>query len=130
MAPGTTIPRKVFLARAWRRRCPQCGEGALFAKYAKLHTACGECGLVYRREQGAMTGSMYLSAIVTELFAALLVLVIFFGTDLEPIPSIAIALPILLLFAYWWLPRSIALWTAIEYATDVSNDEPWAAPRA
>lgn len=129
MTSRAPIPRKLFLARAWRRRCPQCGEGALFAKYAKLHTACGECGLVYRREQGGMTGSMYLSAIVTEMFAALLVLAIFFGTDLRPIPSIAIALPVLLLFAYWWLPRSIALWTAIEYATDVSNDEPWAAPR-
>lgn len=76
-----------------------------------------------------MTGSMYLSAIVTELFAALLVIGIFFGTDLDPLPSIAVALPLLLGFAYGWLPRSIALWTAIEYATDVANGEPWAAPR-
>lgn len=98
-------------------------------RYARLHASCGVCGLVYRREQGAMTGSMYLSAIVTELFAALLILVIFFGTDLGPAVSIAVALPLLLGFAYWWLPRSMALWTAIEYATDVANREPWAAPR-
>jgi uncharacterized protein (DUF983 family) len=125
-----TLPRKLFLARAWRKRCPQCGQGELFARYAKLHERCAQCGLVYRREQGGMTGSMYLSAIVTEVFAALLVIVIFFGTDLETGASIAIALPILLLFAYWWLPRSIALWTAIEYATDVANGERWAQPRA
>ena len=123
-------PRRVlFVRRAWSGRCPQCGEGRLFEKYARLAAACESCGLVYRREQGAMTGSMYLSAAVTELFAALLVLLLWVATDWSTWTSISVGLAILLAFAYWWLPRSMALWTAIEYATDVNNREPWVLPR-
>lgn len=99
-------------------------------RYARLRETCDVCGLVYRREQGAMTGAMYLSAIVTEIFAALLVLVIFFGTSFDKTQALLVSLPLLLAFAAWWLPRSIALWTAIEYATDVGNREPWTQPRA
>jgi len=37
----------------------------LFEGYARLKQQCDACGLVFRREQGAMTGSMYMSAVVT-----------------------------------------------------------------
>jgi len=87
------------------------------------------CGLVYRREQGAMTGSMYLSAVVTELFAAAIAVGLFFGTSWSPAVAISVGLALHFAFAAWFFPRSISLWVAVEYATDVQNGEWWARPR-
>ena len=114
------------LAKALRRRCPRCGEGALFATRFRLRDACDSCGLRYRREQGAMTGSMYLSAAVTEVFAAAVIAVTYLATDWGALTSIAVGLPLVLAFCYAFLPLSHAIWTAVEYATDVANREPWA----
>jgi uncharacterized protein (DUF983 family) len=118
----------VFLSgrrRTWHNHCPQCGTGALFASRFGLVPECGECGLVYRREAGSQTGSMYLSAAITELFAAALCVGIFLLTDWSTAVSISIALPTVLLFSYWFLPKSMGLWVAVEYAADVSNREGW-----
>jgi hypothetical protein len=76
-----------------------------------------------------MTGSMYLSAIVTEIFAAVLALALFFGTDWSTPVALSVGVACVCLFAYLWLPYAIALWVAIEYATDVHNGERWASPR-
>lgn len=110
---------------AWRKRCPQCGEGALFASRFSLAKDCPDCGLVYRRETGGQTGSMYLCAATTELFAALLCVAIFFATSWSTAVSIAVALPTVVLFSFWFMPKSMAAWVAVEYASDVSNDEEW-----
>ena len=72
-----------------------------------------------------MTGQMYLSAIVTEILAALMVLAIFFGTDWSPAVSIAVSVPIIVLFSLWFLPRAMGLWVAVELMTDIANREPW-----
>jgi uncharacterized protein (DUF983 family) len=116
---------KRILARVLGRSCPRCGEGPLFAGRFRLHERCSECDLVYRREAGAMTGQMYLSAVVTEFFAVGLVLGVFFLTDWGPALSIAVGVPLVILFSYWVLPKMISLWVAIEFMTDLSNREPW-----
>lgn len=127
--PGAKDVWRLVVRRALRRCCPQCGRGALFRRFARLHAECADCGLVYRREQGAMTGSMYLSAAVTELFAAAIILGLVFGTDWEPWLQIAVGLPVVVVFCYAFLPYSMGLWVAIEYLTDLANKEAWARPR-
>ena len=112
--------------RAWRGRCPRCGAGLLFARRFRLAPSCSGCGLVYRREQGAMTGQMYLSAAVGQVLAALLFLGVWLGTDWGAALALAVTLPLVLGFSYWFLPRSMALWVAVEYLTDRGNREPWA----
>jgi uncharacterized protein (DUF983 family) len=116
---------RTYVARAWRLRCPRCGDGALLASRFRLRTECPACALVYRREQGAMTGQMYLGAVASELVAAALVLLVFFLTDWGPATSIAISVPVIIVFSYWFLPRSMALWVAVEFMTDVGNREEW-----
>lgn len=37
-------PVKPALLRGWRRRCPACGQGALFEGYLKVRGACPSCG--------------------------------------------------------------------------------------
>ena len=121
--------RKVFALRAWRGRCPQCGVGRLFAGYARLRERCPSCGLVYRREQGAMTGAMYVSTVVSELFAAALAVLLFLATDWSAAVAVPVGIALVVVFSYLWLPRAMALWVAVEYATDVSNGESWVSPR-
>lgn len=118
-----------FLRRAWRRRCPQCGVGSLFRRYARLETQCPECGLLFRRESGSQTGSMYLCAAVTEVFAALIALTLFFATSWSTATALSVGGVLVVAFSYVFLPLSMATWVAVEYATDVSNGEPWARPR-
>jgi uncharacterized protein (DUF983 family) len=38
-------PWSVALWRGFRRRCPSCGHGAIFAGYVRVLDACDSCGL-------------------------------------------------------------------------------------
>jgi uncharacterized protein (DUF983 family) len=121
--------RRLCLRRVLHKRCPQCGAGALFAGYARLHERCEVCGLVYRRERGAELGSMYLLATASQLFAALIFFAFAFWTDWGSAVSILIGLPLVVAFCYLVLPWSMGIWTAVDYLTDVGNREWWAQPR-
>ena len=121
--------RILYLRRTLSGRCPQCAEGPLFARYARLHERCPVCGLVYRREQGSMTGAMYVSTVVSELFAAALAVLLFLLTDWSSAIAVPVGIALVVVFSYFWLPRAMALWVAVEYATDVANGESWVSPR-
>jgi uncharacterized protein (DUF983 family) len=121
--------RALFTRRALRKRCPQCGEGPLFRGFARLHERCPSCGLLYRRESGSQTGSMYLSAAVTEVFAAGVALALFFLAPWSRAVELTLGIAFVIAFSYAFLPLSMALWTAVEYLVDVSNGESWTEPR-
>ncbi len=118
-----------MLKRAITRRCPQCGAETLFRGYARLRPDCPACGLRFRREQGAQTGSMYVSAVVTELFAAFLIAVLWLCFDWSTARFIGVSVPLVLVFSLAALPLSQALWVGIEYVTDLEAGEPWARLR-
>lgn len=137
--------RRTALLRGLRRACPQCGatyitgedgaggdgarEHAVFRSYARLRESCRSCGLVLRREQGAQTGSMYMTAVVCQTFACLVVWAAWLWTDWSAPVFISIAVPVVALFCVLFLPFSQTLWAAVEYATDAVNDEDWVEPR-
>ena len=127
MAARDSTPWSELVLRAWRGHCPRCGADGLFERRFRLAQACRRCALVFRREQGAMTGQMYLSAAVGQVLAALLFLGVWLGTDWGAAPALALTLPLMVGFSYWVLPRSMALWVAVEYLTDRGNREPWAS---
>ncbi len=128
--PNQELKANVALAtrRALRKLCPRCGRTPLFASYAKLHRDCADCGHQHRRESGASTGGMYVSAGVTQLFAVLVVLFLWFATDWSLGQGFAFAIVTVGGFSYAFLPYSIAIWTAVEYWTDLHNRERWAEP--
>lgn len=128
-SPGNAALRWIVLKRVVRRRCPQCGAGRLFLRYARLLDRCAECDLVYRREPGAQTGTMYVTAAVTQVFAALLIALAWVFTDWSVGPFLAVSVPLLLAFCAWVLPVAQAFWVGVEYVTAVGNGEPWARPR-
>lgn len=128
-APKLGGLQRVCLGRVIEHRCPQCGRGALFERWAKLRERCDHCGLVYRREPGAELGAMYLSATVSQLFAAAVFVALWLFTDWGTWLGLGVGTPVVVAFCYAFLPLSMALWTAVEYLTDVANAEWWARPR-
>jgi uncharacterized protein (DUF983 family) len=105
-------------------------RGPLFRAFARLAETCERCGLVYRREQGSQTGSMYMTAIAGEVFAVLVVFALWFSFDWSTTRFVLVAMPIVLAFCIAFLPLSQALWVGVEYATDLANREPWAELRS
>ena len=67
------------------------------------------------------------TAAVTEVVAALLFLGVWAFTDWGAGLALTVTLPVMLGFAYWFLPHAMALWVAVEYLTDRGNREPWAS---
>ncbi|TAJ18756.1 MAG: DUF983 domain-containing protein [Planctomycetota bacterium] len=120
---------RLCMGRVLRKRCPQCGVGKLFRTTFRLAERCDHCGLVYRRAPGAQTGSMYVCAAVTELFAAFLVVLVLLFTNWSPALAMSIGIPIVLAFSYAFLPYSMAAWVGTDYLTDVGNREWWAQLR-
>src|SRR2546423_629648 len=43
---------RAILRRGWHRRCPRCGEGALFRRRIEVHERCDACGLLYQPDPG------------------------------------------------------------------------------
>jgi len=121
--------RLFVLRRVLAQRCPQCGAGRLFRGYARLQDACASCGLVFRREQGAQTGSMYVTAAVGELFAVLVIGLLWWLFDWSTLRFVLTAVPIVAVFCALFLPVSQALWVGVEYVTDLESREPWARLR-
>lgn len=125
MSPSILAARRLVLARVLARRCPQCGARSLFRRYARLRDSCGRCGLVFRRESGAQTGSMYLTAAVSEVFAALLIGLAWWLFDWTPLQFVLATAPLVLAFCAVLLPLAQAFWVGVEYLTDLQAREPW-----
>ena len=41
-----------IVLRGLAKRCPRCGRGPLYERWASLHRHCPECGLLYLENQG------------------------------------------------------------------------------
>ncbi|HEY7327171.1 MAG TPA: DUF983 domain-containing protein [Gemmataceae bacterium] len=57
-----------------RQRCPHCHRGRVFDGLFSMHSACPQCGLPFRREEGFWLGAMYFSY----AFAVVILLPLFF----------------------------------------------------
>jgi uncharacterized protein (DUF983 family) len=58
-----------LLSAALFRRCPRCGEGALFGGYLKLNAACGVCGLDFSKSDSGDGPAVFVIFIVGPLAA-------------------------------------------------------------
>ena len=65
-----------ILARGWRRRCPRCGEGALFRRWLEVHERCSSCGLLYQPDPGDTWMFLLITDRIPLLFG---IAVVYFG---------------------------------------------------
>ena len=56
-----SIPKLgTLLWRGCRKKCPQCGQGAIYQRWIKLLDRCPVCGLQYLPDQGDLWGPLLL----------------------------------------------------------------------
>lgn len=69
-------PVKPALLRGWRRRCPACGQGALFDGYLKVRGTCPSCGEDLHHQR-ADDGPAYMTILIVGHLMAPMMLWVF-----------------------------------------------------
>lgn len=78
-------PTKQSMLRGFRRRCPQCGEGIMFASYLKVADKCPVCSEELHHHR-ADDGPAYLTILVVGHLMAPLIHIAF--TKFRPDPMV------------------------------------------
>lgn len=112
---GEDRPVKPALLRGWRRRCPNCGAGAMMRGYLQVRDACPVCGEDLHHHR-ADDGPAYLTIlIVGHVLAPVLM---FMYSDWRPDPLMAaIGLTVLTVaLSLYLLPRLKGALVALQWA--------------
>jgi uncharacterized protein (DUF983 family) len=116
-----------MLGRAWRLRCPRCGQGELFNGPFSMLARCPDCRLRYEREPGYFLGSIYVNYGITALLVTLAYFALFFSDTVTPQNALWIVAALALVFPIWFFRYARSLWLAFDHywdPTDPKQDEP------
>lgn len=119
-----TAPPSPFVA-GLRMRCPQCGEGALFASYLKFAPRCAKCGADFAKADSGDGPAVFVILIVGALVTPLLI-VLQFGFHLPEWLVIAITLAATLVLCLALLPPFKAVLFALQWkhkAREATHDD-------
>jgi uncharacterized protein (DUF983 family) len=109
------------LARGWRKRCPHCGQGPLFAGRWTHLERCSHCGLVFERNPG---DTWAFTIVGDRLPIAAIVVVIYFGLVRQH-RALGLAVIILLGIAIvWTAPNRWGVGIALHYISRVVWPDP------
>lgn len=108
-------PAGPAIRKGLRRRCPSCGEGALFDGYLTLRTACPACGedLSHAR---ADDGPAYLSILVTAKVMGTLMLLVYETWQPGPYLLATVFSVGVIAMALYLLPRFKGLIVGVQWA--------------
>ncbi len=106
------------LSRAWRLRCPQCGQTRLFANWFRMHKQCEACGLHYEREPGYFLGSIYVNYGLTALLVTVFYFLLFFTGWVSPQNALWIVTGFALIFPLWFFRYARSLWLGFDHYWD------------
>jgi uncharacterized protein (DUF983 family) len=122
MSNTTTSPTKAALLAVARKRCPQCGQGAAFAKWGRLKPQCEVCGRVFQRLSGSTTGTMQVGGMVTVVFAILMWFAFYNLAGLSMDAALIAMLAASGVFGVWFFPYAKLLWEAVDYLIDSADE--------
>ena len=105
----------LVLGRAFRLRCPHCGEGELFTGWFAMLERCGFCGMRFEREQGYFVGAIYVNYAVTVIVALTGYLLLWGFTSISTRGQLLLWVPFVILFPLWFFRYSRSLWLALAY---------------
>jgi uncharacterized protein (DUF983 family) len=105
------------LARGLRKRCPRCGEPAIFRSWLQLLDRCPRCDLRFEKEEGGFLGAMTLTyALAMAIWVAMLVAVLIATVPELPVaPLIVASVAIMVAVPLLTYPNMKGVWAAIEY---------------
>ena len=108
-------PTKAAMLDGFRRRCPNCHEGAMFDGYLKVQDRCPTCGeeLMHHR---ADDGPAYLTILIVGHLMAPLIHIVFVQFRPDPWVMAAIFCTGCLALSLYLLPRLKGLVVGIQWA--------------
>ena len=75
-SPLPSRSRKQAMARGFKLRCPNCGEGGLFRSYLKTAPACDHCGEELHHEKAHDAPPYFTMTIVAHIVVPALLIVV------------------------------------------------------
>jgi len=117
-------PRTVSrgIARGLRHRCPNCGEGRLFARYLKVEPVCRSCGHENGRYRADDAPPYFTILIVGHLIIAPM-LIFPWIWEADPLLVVGVTLPLLAALTLSLLPIVKGGVVGLHWAVDASRDE-------
>ena len=112
-APDPAPSLTTLLARGIRKRCPQCGEGALFKRLNIMHERCALCGLKYLEDQGDLFG--YLFVLDRALFILPLIAMVFLRLYVPSSSWFYVLWAIMMVALIFTLPQRTGMSIAVDY---------------
>jgi uncharacterized protein (DUF983 family) len=106
--------------RAWRLRCPSCGQAKIFRGWFAMHDVCPVCGRRFNRDAGYLLGSIYFNYGITATLVVIMYFSMFFGDVLTNGQRLAVLSTFAVLFPTWFFRYARALWMAFDERWD-----PW-----
>ena len=121
---GTDRPLRPALWRGFRRKCPNCGEGAVLHSYLKVNDACPVCNEAFHQHR-ADDGPAYLTILIVGHLMGPLLLVVFETFRPEPMVLFTIFAVGCLSLSLYLLPRLKGAVVAFQWARRMHGfDEP------
>ena len=117
IVPGDGSSRSIatVLSRAFRLRCPACGQSSIAGSFFRIRHHCPTCHALFKREEGFFVGAILANVLTTEAF---ILIVCFFclmviGASYE---SVLVWLFIVgLLFPVLFYHHSWSFWLGFDY---------------
>jgi len=107
------------MKRGLRRRCPNCGKGALFADYLTVAAECSECGHANGRYR-ADDGPAYFTILLVGHLVVAPLLALSFIASMSPFLIIALGLPVTGVATLAALPFIKGGWIGVLWGTRAS----------
>ncbi|HTI98882.1 MAG TPA: DUF983 domain-containing protein [Dongiaceae bacterium] len=108
------IPKtRTLLVRGWRRKCPQCGQGALFKRWIDVNDRCSHCGLQFLTDQGDLWGVLVFAD--RFLFIIPFVALFFLGLYHPGLPVFVASGIVMLAALIFTMPHRLGLSLALDY---------------
>jgi uncharacterized protein (DUF983 family) len=109
------------IKRGWRKRCPHCGVGPLFAERWRHLERCSRCGLVFERNPG---DTWAFTVIGDRLPIAAIIVVIYFGLVRQHFAIGLIVVALLGVLVVWTAPNRWGVGIALHYMSRVIWPDP------
>ncbi|HKT38356.1 MAG TPA: DUF983 domain-containing protein [Ktedonobacterales bacterium] len=95
-------------------RCPRCGRGKLYKGIYTMYSRCSHCGWVFEREEGYWTGAIAVNLVVTEFFAAAIVIPLA-AMQTPPLLLYGLGLPLMVLIPLLFYRHAKSLWMSMDF---------------
>lgn len=115
LAAEADRPMRAAMLRGWRRRCPNCGEGAMLRGYLKVRDRCPVCGEDLHHHR-ADDGPAYLTILIVGHLMAPALLWAFTEFRPDPLVLAAVFSAGTVALSLYLLPRLKGVLVAIQWS--------------